>query len=53
MNKVMRIIKEKNLDILHQKLELNCQITLSVRKKEVTTVLEIFENLYEVTIQQI
>mgnify|MGYP000017309810 CR=1 FL=1 len=53
MNKVMRIIKEKNLDILHQKLELNCQITLSVRKKESNTVLEIFENLYEVTIHQI
>jgi uncharacterized YigZ family protein len=53
MNKVMRIIKEKNLDILHQKLELNCQITLSVKKKESNTVLEIFENLYEVTIHQI
>jgi uncharacterized YigZ family protein len=53
MNKVMRVIKEKNLDILNQKLELNCQITISVRKKEATTVLEIFENLYEVTIQQI
>ena len=53
MNKVMRIIKEKNLDILHQKLELNCQITLSVRKKESNTVLEIFKNLYEVTIHQI
>ncbi len=53
MNKVMRIIKEKNLDILNQKLELNCQITLSVRKKEASTVLELFENLYEVTIQQI
>ena len=53
MNKVMRIIKEKNLDILHQKLELNCQITLSVRKKESNTVLESFKNLYEVTIHQI
>lgn len=53
MNKVMRIIKENNLDILNQRLELNCQITLSVRKKEANSVLEIFENLYEVTIQQI
>ena len=53
MNKVMRVIKEKNLDITNQKLELNCQIMLSVRKKEAHNVLEIFENLYEVTIQQI
>ena len=53
MNKVMRIIKEKNLDITNQKLELNCQIALAVRKKEANMVLELFENLYEVTIQQI
>lgn len=53
MNKVMRVIKEKNLDITNQKLELNCQIMLSIRKKEAHNVLEIFENLYEVTIQQI
>lgn len=53
MNKVMRIIKEKHLNIISQKLELNCQITLSVRKKESNAVLEIFENLYEVAINEI
>ena len=34
MNKVMRIIKEKQLNIINQKLELDCQITISVRKNE-------------------
>ena len=34
MNKVMRIIKEKNLNIVNQKMELDCQITISVRKKD-------------------
>ncbi|WNH09685.1 IMPACT family protein [Thalassobellus suaedae] len=33
MNTVMRIIKEKKLNIINQKLEMDCQITISVRKK--------------------
>ena len=37
MNKVMRVIKEKNLKVINQKLELDCQITISVRKKEAQT----------------
>lgn len=52
MNKVMRIIKEKNLNIINQKLEMNCQITISVRKKESELVFETFKNLFEVTIQE-
>ena len=46
INKVMRIIKEKNLNIINQKLELDCEITISVRLQEIPTVLEIFENFY-------
>lgn len=53
MNKVMRIIKEKNLNITNQKLELNCQITISVRKNDSNLVFEIFDNLFEVTITKI
>lgn len=33
MNKVMRIIKEKNLDIVNQKMELSCEIEIATRKK--------------------
>lgn len=46
INKVMRIIKEKNLNIIKQKLELDCEITFSVRLHEIPTVLETFESLY-------
>lgn len=46
INKVMRIVKEKNLNIINQKLELDCEITISVRLQEIPTVLEIFENFY-------
>ncbi|MGM5471026.1 IMPACT family protein [Flavobacteriaceae bacterium LMO-SS05] len=45
INKVMRIIKEKNLNIVNQKLELACEITMSVRLQDVLSVLEIFESL--------
>ncbi|MBC9798430.1 IMPACT family protein [Sinomicrobium weinanense] len=51
MNKVMRIIKEKNLNIADQKLELDCRITITVRKREAGMVAEIFEQLYGVEIK--
>jgi len=53
MNTVMRIIKEKQLEVVNQKLELNCQITLSVRKKESKTIFELFNNLFEINISRI
>ncbi|WP_290700808.1 YigZ family protein [Lacinutrix sp.] len=52
MNKVMRVIKEKNLNITNQKLELDCEINISVRKKEANTILEIFESIYKVSIKK-
>ena len=53
MNKVMRVIKEKNLNIINQKLELDCQITISVRKKDASTIASIFESIYEVEIKEL
>ena len=53
MNTVMRIIKEKSLNIIHQKLEMNCQITLSIRKKEADFIFKIFNNLYEIDIKEV
>ncbi len=51
MNKVMRIIKEKNLNIIAQKLELDCQISISVRKKNALEIETIFNTLYKVDIK--
>ena len=51
MNKVMRVIKEKQINIINQKLELDCQIHISVRKKEAKSIFEIFEQLFEVEIR--
>jgi uncharacterized YigZ family protein len=53
MNTVMRIIKEKNLNITHQKLEMDCQITISVRKKEAESVFETFNHLFEIDIKKV
>ncbi|MEZ4796438.1 MAG: YigZ family protein [Flavobacteriaceae bacterium] len=53
MNKVMRVIKENQLKIVNQKLELNCQIQISVRKKESKKIFEIFENLFEVEVKEL
>ena len=52
MNKVMRVIKEKNLTIVSQKMEMACEIVLSTRKKNAPIVAEAFTNLYEVEVTQ-
>ena len=46
MNKVMRIIKEKNIDIVHQKMELNCEIEIATRKKNAQQTFDIFSTLF-------
>lgn len=53
MNKVMRVVKEKNLNIVNQKLELDCQITISVRKNDAQAIHDIFESIYKVKIEEI
>jgi uncharacterized YigZ family protein len=51
LNKVMRIIKEKNITIINQKMELACEIEISIRKKEAEMVFTIFESLFEIEIK--
>lgn len=53
MNKVQRIIKEKNLSIVSQKMELDCEFIIAVRKKEAQTIFEIFEALFKVEIKKV
>lgn len=53
MNKVMRIIKEKNIDIVNQKMELNCEIEIATRKKNAKTIFDIFSTLFEIEIEEI
>ena len=53
MNKVMRIIKEKNIDIVNQKMELNCEIEIATRKKNAKQIFDIFSTLFEIDIKEI
>lgn len=53
MNKVMRIIKEKNIDIVNQKMELNCEIEIATRKKNAKQIFDIFSTLFEIEITEI
>lgn len=50
MNRVMRVIKEKNLDIVSQRMEMDCEIVIGIRKKNAPMVLEAFESLYGIKI---
>ncbi len=53
MNKVMRVIKEKNLEIISQKMELGCEIVISTRKKNAEIVFDIFNSIFEIKIKLI
>jgi uncharacterized YigZ family protein len=50
MNKVMRILKEKNINLVNQKMELTCEYVISIRKKESIAIFDLFNNLYKVDI---
>ena len=51
MNTIMRIIKDENISIINQKMELDCQFIISIRKKEAIRIFKIFENTYKVYIK--
>lgn len=52
MNEVMRIIEEKNVKLLRQVLELNCTFHIAVRKKEAAAIVQHFDRLYKVKIEE-
>lgn len=51
MNAVQRIVKEKQIDIINQKLEMNCEYIISIRKNDADAIYNIFDNLYKVAIK--
>ncbi|WP_338409208.1 YigZ family protein [uncultured Flavobacterium sp.] len=52
LNNVMRVTKEKNIQITSQKMELNCEIEISVPKKNAQNIFTIFSSFYEVIIKK-
>ncbi|MDF0705992.1 MAG: YigZ family protein [Bacteroidota bacterium] len=48
MDIVMRTIKQKNLDIVSQKMELDCELVISVRLSESEEVFQLFDEMHGV-----
>ena len=53
MNKVMRIIKEQDLNLIQQKMELNCEFIISIRKKNADKVQQLFLDLRCLKIKEV
>jgi hypothetical protein len=47
----MRVIKEKNIEIATQKMELSCEIEIITRKKNAETIFDIFNSMFEIEIK--
>jgi uncharacterized YigZ family protein len=53
INKVMRVIKEKNVEIVSQKMEMSCEIEIRTRKKNAEMIFDIFNTMFEIEINQL
>ncbi len=53
MNKVMRVIKEKNLTLISQKMEETCTLEIATRKKNAKSVFGVFDGIFEVEIKEV
>ena len=53
INKVMRLIKEKQLEIHSQKMEENCELLIVTRKKNAERIFDIFDALFEISISKL
>ena len=53
MSKVMRILKENDVEITNQMLELNCLLEISVRKGNSSSVYDLFSNFFGVDIDEL
>ncbi len=51
MNKVMRVIKEKNLEIISQKMNESCEIKIATRKKNAKMIFDIFNSIFEIEVK--
>ncbi|KAB5491931.1 MULTISPECIES: IMPACT family protein [Flagellimonas] len=50
MDKVMRAIKQKNLDMVSQKMDMDCELTISVRSSETEQVFQLFDEMQGVDV---
>lgn len=51
INKVMRVLKEKKIEIVNQKMEISCEIEIISRKKNAEMIFDIFNSMFEIDIK--
>lgn len=52
MNKVMRVIKEKNVRLVKQEMEMSCVFEIAIRKQFAQDIFDAFQAIYEVDIKE-
>lgn len=52
LNKVMRILKEKNLTIVEQRMHLDCEIVVETRQKNSEQIKQIFDEMFGISLKQ-
>ncbi len=53
MDRVMRTIKQKEIDIIHQKMELECELWIAVERSKDNEVFSLFEEMQNVSINRL
>ena len=53
INIIMRIIKEKNIAIISQKMEENCEMVIATRKKNAKNIFDVFKSVFGIVIWEI
>lgn len=53
MNTVMRLIKEHQIEIVDQKMDLRCEIEIKIRQKEAQRIFDLFDGTYKVAIKNL
>ncbi len=53
MDKVMRILKQRQCNIVSQQMEMDCKIIVSIRKRDAKSLLKAFEGLHKIGVKPI
>ena len=51
MNKVMRVIRERQIEIIHQKMEMECEFELATRQQKAPKTIDILQQIFEVKVR--
>lgn len=53
MDKVMRVLKQRQCEIISQQMEMDCKFIVSVRKSEADNLLQTFEGFHKIAIKKV